>query len=241
MSDVVDRVVFHEGELAAQREAGLTGQAERVRPIIASAIPRGAVDFLRRQRMLVLGAQDGDGRMWATSLHGPAGFLSAPDPHALRVTARLPPADPLADVLRDQVDVGTLAIDLATRRRFRINGRWRPTGGGAEVRVHQAFGNCPKYIQARELREHPPAGSHPVVTRAGALPELVGGAGLVVTDPENLAETLQQWVAQPDRCRALGDKARQRVLDRYVDRAIALRTLEFWRAVLAHHRPGTAQ
>ncbi|MFD9701846.1 pyridoxamine 5'-phosphate oxidase family protein [Lentzea sp. NPDC059081] len=162
MADLVDRLAFHPGELEAQRVAGTAELAERVRPIISDTIPRGAFDFLTRQQMLVLGAQDREGRPWATTLVGPEGFLSAPDSHTLRADATVVPTDPLADVLRDEADVGTLAIDLVMRKRLRINGRWRPTARGGEVEVHQAFGNCPKYIQARVLTEEP-AGFHPVV------------------------------------------------------------------------------
>jgi hypothetical protein len=47
--------------------------------------------------------------------------------------------------------MGLLAIDLVTRRRFRVNGVARAVaGGGFDVAVAQAFGNCPKYIQRRE-------------------------------------------------------------------------------------------
>ena len=82
-------------------------------------------------------------------------------------------------------------------------------------------------------------GVTPVVTRAGALPELVGNAGVIVEDVESLTEVLQRWVAEPAKCRALGQRARQRVLERYVDSAIAARTLEFWRAVIAR-QPASA-
>ncbi|TDQ65322.1 hypothetical protein EV188_101572 [Actinomycetospora succinea] len=165
----MSRTAFHDGELAAQRAAGLTEEAERVRPIIAGAIPRGAVEFLARQRMLVLGAADRDGALWATSLHGPEGFLSVADPVTLRARAVVPATDPLADVLRDRADVGTLAIELATRKRFRINGRWHRVEGGGEITVHQAYGNCPQYIQARAVLEEAPAGPVPVATRGTAL------------------------------------------------------------------------
>ncbi|PRY39055.1 pyridoxamine 5'-phosphate oxidase family protein [Umezawaea tangerina] len=168
MTDFVDRLAFHPGELEAQRVAGTSEQAERVRPIISDAIPRGASDFLARQRMLVLGARDREGRPWATALVGPQGFLSAPDPRTLRADATAVPTDPLADVLRDGADVGTLAIDLVGRKRLRVNGRWRPTALGGEVEVHQAFGNCPKYIQARAMTGEP-AGSHPVARRGDRL------------------------------------------------------------------------
>ncbi|MFC5141527.1 pyridoxamine 5'-phosphate oxidase family protein [Actinomycetospora rhizophila] len=171
---------FHDGELAAQRAAGLTEQAERVRPIVASTVPRGAADFLLRRRLLVLGAADRDGRVWATTLQGPEGFVSAVGPSTVRVTADVPATDPLAEALRGTVEVGTLAIDLATRKRLRVNGRWRPVDGGAEIEVAQAYGNCPKYIQARAVLEEAPAGGGPVATRGTALSaaqaELVAGA-----------------------------------------------------------------
>lgn len=168
MTDLVDPLAFHPGELEAQRVAGLTELAARVRPIISDTIPRGAFDFLERQQMLVLGAQDNDGRPWATNLVGHEGFLSAPEPHTLRAQARVVPTDPLAEVLKDETEVGTLAIDLLMRKRLRINGRWRPVDGGGEIDVHQAFGNCPKYIQARVMTEEP-AGFHPVAQRSQVL------------------------------------------------------------------------
>ncbi|MET9224502.1 pyridoxamine 5'-phosphate oxidase family protein [Lentzea sp. NPDC003310] len=168
MADLVDRLAFHPGELEAQRVAGLTELAARVRPIISDTVPRGAFDFLTRQQVLVLGAQDRDGRPWATTLAGPEGFLSAVDAHTVRANATVVPTDPLAEVLREEADVGTLAIDLVMRKRLRINGRWRPVPGGGEVDVHQAFGNCPKYIQARVLTQEP-GGFHPVARRSTTL------------------------------------------------------------------------
>jgi glycosyltransferase involved in cell wall biosynthesis len=76
----------------------------------------------------------------------------------------------------------------------------------------------------------------PVVTRAGALPEIVGDAGLVVDDAETLALALQELVAEPERLVPLGQRARQRILEEYVDSAIAQRTLAYWGQVLARHK-----
>ncbi|NOT08428.1 MAG: glycosyltransferase family 4 protein [Gemmatimonadales bacterium] len=75
-------------------------------------------------------------------------------------------------------------------------------------------------------------GIAPVVTPAGALPELIGDAGVVAKDTEGLAEALQILLAEPERVRALGQKARQRVLNEFVDAAVAKRTLDFWKQVL---------
>jgi glycosyltransferase involved in cell wall biosynthesis len=76
----------------------------------------------------------------------------------------------------------------------------------------------------------------PVVTRAGALPEIVGDAGVVVDDAESLTLALQELMAEPDRLRVLGQRARQRVLEEYVDSAVAQRTLAFWGQVLARFK-----
>ncbi|MGE0554278.1 MAG: glycosyltransferase family 4 protein [Gemmatimonadales bacterium] len=79
----------------------------------------------------------------------------------------------------------------------------------------------------------------PVVSKAGALPDLVGAAGRVATEPSELSALLQPWVDAPERCRALGPAARQRVLEHFVTAQIAARTLEFWRAVGANRAAAT--
>jgi glycosyltransferase involved in cell wall biosynthesis len=76
-------------------------------------------------------------------------------------------------------------------------------------------------------------GIAPVVLRAGALPELVGDAGIVAEDRDSLVEVLQQLLADPARVRALGEKARRRILEEFVDAAVARRTAGFWERVLA--------
>lgn len=76
-------------------------------------------------------------------------------------------------------------------------------------------------------------GIAPVVTRAGALPELVGDAGIVVDDREGMVNTLQELLADPARVRTMGERARRRILEEFVDSAVAQRTLTFWEQVLA--------
>ena len=71
--------------------------------------------------------------------------------------------------------VGLLGLEPHTRRRNRMNGRLAAMSeGGLEVAVVQSFGNCPKYIQARDpLRwdDTPPALAQPLdaALDAGAL------------------------------------------------------------------------
>ncbi|MFN2327176.1 MAG: glycosyltransferase family 4 protein, partial [Gemmatimonadales bacterium] len=71
-----------------------------------------------------------------------------------------------------------------------------------------------------------------VTTDTGALPELVGDAGIVVNDAEPMGLALQHLLAEPGERRRLGLRGRQRVLSHFSDSAIAERTLEFWQSVV---------
>jgi uncharacterized protein len=144
---------YHEGELAVQRRAGVLANAERIARGIHGEIPELARWFAADQRFVILGAADGDGRVWATMLRGEPGFLSAPSAERLRIEARPWLGDPLAGTLAGEADVGVLIIDPATRRRMRVNGRAEPSGdGGIEVRTREVYANCPKYIRQRDVR-----------------------------------------------------------------------------------------
>ena len=72
-----------------------------------------------------------------------------------------------------------------------------------------------------------------VVTAEGALPEIVGDAGVVVHSDEELLVALQELVVAPERRSALGQAGRRRVLDRFVDAAVARGLDAFWREVAA--------
>lgn len=45
-----------------------------------------------------------------------------------------------------------LGMELATRRRNRVNGVMRPTGDAFVIDVPQSFGNCPQYITCCVVR-----------------------------------------------------------------------------------------
>ena len=141
--------VYHPGELAAQAKAGLRDAAERLAGIVRSTVPPAAAEFLAEQRMLVLSAEDAAGSVWATLLTGRPGFLRA-ESGGVWVGARPAPSDPLAVSLAGHAQVGALAIDLATRRRMRVNGPAAVVESGLRITVEQAYPNCPKYIQRRE-------------------------------------------------------------------------------------------
>ena len=73
-----------------------------------------------------------------------------------------------------------------------------------------------------------------VGSAAGAVPETLGDAGIVVPEEDvgALSETLQRLHDDPAEHQRLGAAGRRRVMDRFTDAAIAERTLGFWRDLL---------
>lgn len=142
---------FHEGETAVQRRAGVEAEARRLEGMLgASGLSAGAVAFLASQRFAALTGRDHDGVLWISPLAGPPGFLRG-DEGLLRVSAVPRAGDPLHEIPGGQ-QVGLIAIDLAARRRLRVNGELVDAdGGGLTVRVDQSYGNCPKYIHRHAI------------------------------------------------------------------------------------------
>ncbi|MFC7361050.1 pyridoxamine 5'-phosphate oxidase family protein [Nocardioides astragali] len=131
----------------------------------------GAVRFLASQTFAILTGRDHDGVLWTSPLTGPAGFLEATDPNTLRVNTAPSPGDPLHALDAGQ-PVGLLVIDFTKRRRYRINGWLAATaqgrGAGLTIEADQAYGNCPQYIQPRDLT--PDTGGSTSPTHAGIPP-----------------------------------------------------------------------
>ena len=144
---------FHEGERAVQERVGVRSRAEVMgqRMIRTELIDQHRA-FYAELPFLVLGSVDDRGRPWASIVAGQPGFLSTPDAHTLDVAAIPVAGDPLAGNLRDGADIGVLGMQLETRRRNRMSGQIseiRPDG--FSLSVLQAFGNCPQYIQTRDV------------------------------------------------------------------------------------------
>ena len=143
-------VTFHSGERAVQRRAGVADEARAVGRGIGRTLTPPVARFLARQRLAVAASLDGEGRVWASLLTGPAGFLSATDPGRLSIAAPPIPGDPLGPNLAARSDVGLLVIDPQTRQRMRFNGQARLAMDRLSLDLRQVYGNCPKYIQLRE-------------------------------------------------------------------------------------------
>jgi ferredoxin-NADP reductase/predicted pyridoxine 5'-phosphate oxidase superfamily flavin-nucleotide-binding protein len=144
---------FHAGELWVQDRLGLRGRVEGSgRRFIRDYLPEQHRRFHAALPFVLIGAVDAGGRPWASLLSGLPGFVNSPDPGTLDIASLPPPGDPLHGVLEVGADIGLLGIELETRRRNRVTGRVASLrADGFTVAVRQTFGNCPQYIQTRDV------------------------------------------------------------------------------------------
>jgi predicted pyridoxine 5'-phosphate oxidase superfamily flavin-nucleotide-binding protein len=145
---------FHEGERAVQARVGaaVRERMEQIGPrVIRDFMPDQHREFFEQLPFVVAGTVDDAGQPWASVLAQPPGFIHSPDAHRLLLRAQPLQGDPLQGTLADGASIGLLGIEPHTRRRNRMNGIVRGlNASGFAVEVSQSFGNCPKYIQARE-------------------------------------------------------------------------------------------
>ena len=179
--DVTD--VWHDGERAVQERMGVRARLAEVGPhAILDAMPDAHRAFFGLLPFAVLGVLDDDGHPRASLLCGPPGFLVSPDPRTLTILTRPSSSDPIAAGLKEGAPIGLLGLQPHTRRRNRANGVVDSVHDRRfAVQVRQSFGNCPKYIQAREPSyvSHVP-GARSTVHRSAQLDDdarrLIGGA-----------------------------------------------------------------
>jgi uncharacterized protein len=145
-------LTFHAGERAVQARAGVAERmAEIGSRVIRDFMPDQHREFFTQLPFLIAGTVDAAGQPWASVLTAPAGFVQSPDAHTLAVQAQPLAGDPLQHTLVNGASIGLLGLEPHTRRRNRMNGVVQNVGAsGFKVQLQQSFGNCPKYIQARE-------------------------------------------------------------------------------------------
>jgi hypothetical protein len=184
---------FHPGEIAVQARAGVAEDAERVGRIIGDALPSAFQQVLAEQRMAIAASVDEGDRVWASLLTGSPGFLRALDEELVLIEGGFAPEDPLLRNLEAKPALGLLAIDLARRRRLRVNGRGVRDGTRIFLSVEQAYGNCQKYIQPRVVAP-------------------VGGGSAPFRQSTSLDAGQQEWIAGAD-CFFIASRHRERGAD----------------------------
>ncbi len=176
---------FHAGERYAQERAGMRDKMADLGPrVIRDYLPEQHRSFFAQLPFLLVGSVDGQGQPWASIVTGTPGFVQAPDEHRLALTGmRMAAGDPLRGDLHEGAPLGLLGIEPHTRRRNRANGVLRTwSGEDMDIAITQSFGNCPKYIQARQ----------PALLEAEALP------ATVISDSATLTPAMQAMVRAAD-------------------------------------------
>lgn len=140
--------MFHPGEKAAQQKAGYGG----VRAAVYPTLPDQHRQFYAGLTAFYLSALDEKGFPVAMLLQGAAGFLQSDEGATLNIALASVSEAPLLPTLKPGMPVGGLGIDFSNRRRNRVNGIVESVSVGyISIRVLESFGNCPKYIQRRDL------------------------------------------------------------------------------------------
>ncbi|MBT8152651.1 pyridoxamine 5'-phosphate oxidase family protein [Epibacterium ulvae] len=163
INSTTDGSPFHAGEIALQESLGVRRIEAVGRRVIRPFMPDQHRQFFCAQPFLIAAARDAAGRPWATVLEGDVGHITSPTEKSLHISGKLAPGDALSGALTGGADLGLIGIELASRRRNRVNGRIAQSDGdGLHFAVDQSFGNCPQHIHARGYHLLPKATPDPV-------------------------------------------------------------------------------
>ena len=142
---------------------GVREQMERFGSrVIRDHMPDQHRQFYQQLPFIFVGHADTSGWPWASILFNEPGFIQSPDPTTLDLHALPLGGDPLADALHTDTRLGLLGIELPTRRRNRLAAHiTQVSDQRVRLAVDQSFGNCPQYIQTRDLERVEPGSMPP--------------------------------------------------------------------------------
>lgn len=147
---------YHQGEIDIQKLVGERDRAILNGAVIKDEILGGALGFIDRQPLIIVASENSDGTLWASIIFGRPGFMHAPNNREVRIDLRETKTllgDTVLENLKRCPNVGTLLIELDTRRRLKINGRVSEISKSEmTISVLESFPLCPKYIQRRRVR-----------------------------------------------------------------------------------------
>jgi len=145
---------FHDGERRLQDRLGLAERQDKIgQRIMRPFMPDQHRDFFAQLPFMIIASLDAKAWPWASILFGHAGFVDTPNDRQMHIKAKPLSGDPLARNITAEKPVSLLGIELPTRRRNRMNGVMAASAKDGElfIDVVQSFGNCPKYIQTRNM------------------------------------------------------------------------------------------
>ncbi len=147
--------MYHKGELILQKKFGETKIADRVRRAIKNEIVPGAIAFIENQSMVVVSSVDEKNVVWTSILIGDYGLASVVNQNEILFDLekiQSPKEDIFfKNMIKKNTKMGSIFIELGSRRRFRINGNAHYKPSAIHLQIEEAYPNCPKYIQRRIL------------------------------------------------------------------------------------------
>jgi uncharacterized protein len=146
---------YHSGEITIQEMVAEKEIASRNGKVISNKIIPGAINFIEKQPFFIASSQDQHGRIAVSALAGKDGFVRVIGESTLEIDSTLSFSNPL-DLFWSNIqahqNIGLLFLEPSTRRRFRINGALSDVSTKLVLSINQAYPNCPKYIQQRNIR-----------------------------------------------------------------------------------------
>ncbi|MEA1785446.1 pyridoxamine 5'-phosphate oxidase family protein [Arenibacter sp. GZD96] len=177
--------VYHQGEIQIQEKVGESLMAQSNGRVISRNIIKGAVNFIEKQPMAIVSSVDHYNQVWVSLLIGDYGFVSVRDEQELlfdKTKIHSDPKDIFFNNITSSGPVASLFIELETRRRFRINGTVTNNGHLIKMLVLEAYPNCPKFIQQREI----------------SVPEHFKKTSPLKMTGKTLPESLMRWIMTSD-------------------------------------------
>ncbi len=163
---------FHDGELRLQEQTGMRENIAKVTKIMMRDFMTDQHrQFFEGLEYLFLGTIDQNGLPHASIVTGPEGFAHSPDPKTLMIQMSKRNEKAAFEGLAVGQAIAVLGLDLSNRRRNRMHGRITALSAHfITITVVQSYGNCPKYINLREISERslmPNTAPHKVQTILG--------------------------------------------------------------------------
>ena len=148
---------FHWGEQEVQTRLGIRDKVEEIgRRIVRDYFPEQHREFYTLLPFLIVGMTDAQDRLWASILTGQPGFITSPTVRELRIATQPLFGTPIADRFQVGANIGILGILPENRRRNRCIGQISEVDAeGITIEIAQTFGNCPQYIQTRDIEVLP--------------------------------------------------------------------------------------
>jgi predicted pyridoxine 5'-phosphate oxidase superfamily flavin-nucleotide-binding protein len=176
---------YHEGEKKIQQITGEADIANSLSRLITNMVTAGAINFIEKQPMTIVSSAASQNKIWVSVLIGDFGFVKVHELDSIsfdKTLIRSTPKDIFYENIEKDHQIGALFIELAKRKRYRVNGTVKLEDNLMMLHINEAYPNCPKYIQRRVI----------------ALPEHFTVQDAVISKGTDFPATFQKMICKAD-------------------------------------------